>query len=769
MKKRSTEKRIELPRRSQDIFPIDGIYKNGIFRYKNTFSRTWKFEDINYATLSDEQRKSILKRYSSLINSFTPGATVQLTIHNHRVDRAEFEQKLFIPMAGDGLDYYRQIYNQMFGEKLAAGNGMKSDKYITIAINKKNLEEADSYFSRASGTLHNQFNNLNTQIKELDGVSRVRMLHNIFRRDSGLNIDLELKHKKGEDIRDIFSPDYFKFKNESMDYFEFDNRFARVIYLREYGTYIPDEILLSLSDIPKDMIISITFTPVATEEAIDQLDKKIMNVDDKITKWQNSQNKNKNFSATVPHVMTVEKEWLEGMYDDMTKRDQRMFIGNVTLMHFADTLEELNADTENVMELIQGSKSEFGSLKMQQIEGLVNVLPLGNKALATDRTLLTENIAIMSPFKTQSVQDENGTIVGQNQINDEIVSVNRDYLKNGNQFILGVSGSGKSVKSKDQILQVALKNPNADVIIIDPDREYGLVTEAVNGTIIKISPTSDNSINAMDFNSLYDDKDPVAAKADFIQALFEQIMPDMTPQHRSIINRAAKEILTGYVNAGYVGPMPTLCDLYDAIVARLEEQAKEVALALEMYTSGTYNMFSRQTNVDIQSRIICYDINELKGPLMDVAMLTIMDAVVNRVTANRYSGRVTYLIVDELHLMFKHDFTATTLNSLWLRIRKCGGYCIGITQKTETLLISDEAKSMLDNSEFVIMLSQAEGDREALARLLHLDNTQLEYLTDANTGSGLVKVGKSIIPFYDKMPHNDIYRLVSTKPQENFL
>ena len=453
--------------------------------------------------------------------------------------------------------------------------------------------------------------------------------------------------------------------------------------------------------------------------------------------------------------------------DDLTTRDQRMMFAVLTMVHTADSKEQLDSDTEALLTTARKHLCQFAVLKYQQMDGLNTVLPFGVRKIDALRTLTTESLAVFIPFRVQEIYHENGVYYGQNVISKNMIIANRRHLLNGNSFILGVSGAGKSFTAKEEMTNIILTDPNADIIIIDPEREYSPLVKAMQGEVIHISATSENHINAMDMNSDYGDgANPVILKSEFILSLCEQLIggASLGAKQKSIIDRCTASVYRHYQQGNYQGVPPTLQDFREELLKQDEPEAKEIALAIELFTDGSLNTFAKHTNVDTHSRLICYDILDLGKQLQPIGMLVVLDSILNRITQNRAKGRNTFIFIDEIYLLFQHEYSANFLFTLWKRVRKYGAYCTGITQNVDDLLQSHTARTMLANSEFIIMLNQASTDRLELAKLLNISDLQLSYITNVGAGQGLLKVGSSLVPFVNKFPRNtELYKLMTTK------
>lgn len=490
------------------------------------------------------------------------------------------------------------------------------------------------------------------------------------------------------------------------------------------------------------------------------------------TQIENLQDKIYNGKATRADITRVTKrlgDEIAEVYGFPTTRDQRMMFAVLTMVHTADSKEQLDNDTEALLTTARKHLCQFAVLKYQQMDGLNTAMPFGTRKIDAFRTLTTESLAVFIPFRVQDIYHENGIYYGQNVISKNMIIADRRQLLNGNSFILGVSGGGKSFAAKGEIENIILSS-NADVIIIDPEREYSQLVKALGGEIINISATSPSHINAMDMNKEYDDgANPVILKSEFIMSLCEQLIggTNLGAKQKSIIDRCTASVYRDYQQRGYTGTVPTLQDFRAELLKQDEPEAKEIALAIELFTHGSLNTFAKPTNVDTDNRLICYDILDLGKQLMPIGMLVVLDSILNRITQNRAKGKQTFIFIDEIYLLFQHEYSANFLFTLWKRVRKYGAYATGITQNVDDLLQSHTARTMLANSEFLIMLNQASTDRIELAKLLNISDLQLSYITNVDAGHGLIKVGSSLVPFANKFPKNTkLYKLMTTKPGE---
>ena len=578
--------------------------------------------------------------------------------------------------------------------------------------------------------------------------------------------------RKGASYKDAICPDSMEFKK---DHFVMGDKFGRVLFLKEYASYIKDSMINELTELNRTLMLSIDVIPVPTDEAVREMQNRLLGVETNVTNWQRRQNSNNNFSAVVPYDLEQQRKETREMLDDLTTRDQRMMFAVVTLVHLADSKEELDSDTETLQSIARKHLCQLSTLNWQQAEGLVTALPLGLRRIDALRTLTTEALAVLMPFKAQEILHQGGVYYGQNTISKNLILANRWELLNANGFVLGVSGSGKSFTAKREMVGLALAAENGDggvpddIIVIDPESEYRPLIEGLGGEVIEVSATSPNHINAMDMEQGYGDgENPVVLKSEFLLSLCEQLMGSgkLSAKEKSIIDRCAAQCYRDYIRSDYKGTVPTLQDFHAELLRQPEPEARDVALAIELFTEGSLNTFAKPTNVDTNSRILCYDIRDLGRQLLPVGMLVVLDSIFNRIIRNRQQGRNTWIYIDEIYLLFQHEYSANFLFTLWKRVRKYRACCTGITQNVDDLLQSHTARTMLANSEFLVMLNQAATDRTELARLLNISDNQLSYITNVDSGRGLIKCGSAIVPFMDNFPKNRLYKLMTTKPSD---
>lgn len=648
------KEKYEVPKSVQDMIPIRRIWPDGIFQVGNKFSKSIRFSDINYAIASKADKTEMFLDYSELLNALDTGATTKITINNKRINKKEFERSILIPEQGDGLDEYRRDYNEMLLSKVTGStNSVIQERYITVSVHKKNIDEARTFFARITNDITTHLNHLDSYTEELSAVERLRIFHDFYRvgEETNFRFDLKETSKKGHSFKDYICPDSFEFKK---DHFVMGGKYGRVLFLKEYASYIKDSMIAELTELGVNLMLSIDVIPVPTDEAVREMQNKLLGVETNITNFTRKQNQNQNYNAVVPYDMEQQRKETREMLDDLTTRDQRLMFAVVTLVHLADSKEELDSDTETLQSIARKHLCQLTTLNWQQAEGLNTALPFGLRKIDALRTLTTEALAVLMPFKAQEIMEPGGIYYGQNVISKNLIVANRKELLNANGFIIGISGCGKSFSAKREIASIALSScmgsssdgrHNDDIIIIDPEREYhslinGLKECGADCEVIHISATSPNHINAMDMEAGYGDgENPVVLKSEFLLSLCEQLIGagKLSAKEKSLIDRCTASVYRDYMKAGFKGAVPTLRDFHAELLKQPEPEAKDVALAIELFTEGSLNTFAKPTNVDTGSRIVCYDIRDLGKQLLPVGMLVVLDSIFNRVikTVNR--------------------------------------------------------------------------------------------------------------------------------------
>ena len=763
---KTDRERYRVPRSVQDVIPVRRIWPDGIFLTGNKYSKSWRFSDINYLVAGREDKETMFLTWSELLNGLDSGACTKITINNRRMKRSDLGESVLMKHKGDGLDKYRDEYNSMILARAADADGTFQEKYITVTVGKRNVEEARAFFVRTEAELTARFGALGASCAAMDANERLRVVYEFFHPDApdSFAFDIRDAAAKGHDFRDAVCPGSM---GRYADKLVPGGRYARALFLKDYASYVKDSFVAELTELSRNMMLSIDVIPVPTDEAVREVENRLLGVETNITNWQRKQNKNSNFSAVVPYDMELQRKESKEFLDDLITRDQRMFFAVLTMVITADTEEELERDTETVLATARKHMCQMAVLKYQQTDGLNTALPYGTRRINAFRTLTTESLAVFMPFRVQEIMDRGGIYYGENAISRNLILCNRENLLNQSAFVLGVPGSGKSFGVKEQIAFLIL-NTDDDVLVCDPEGEYAPLVEAMGdaGSVIRVSAGGRDRLNAMYMVDGYGENDPVVVKSEFIMSLIEQIdRSGVGPRHKSVIDRCIAQV---YRETKETGKTPTLCTLREKLLEQPEPEAKQTALSLELYTTGSLDIFGREGNVDLDRRVIVFDIHGLGAQLKPTGLLVITDTMLNRVTLNRKKGKRTHLFIDEFHVVFENEFSAQFFTSAWRQFRKRNAYPTAITQNVEYLLDSVQASTMLSNSELIVMFSQAASDREKLAKLLNISNEQMSYITNADPGCGLIRYGAALVPFVNRFPADtELYRLMTTRPGED--
>lgn len=643
--------KFRIPRNVQDCIPIRRIWADGIFQVGHQFSKTWSFTDINYSIAGKEDKTAMFLDYCDLLNALDSGASAKITLYNRRINKEEFERSVLLPFKDDGLDNYREEFNEMLRAQVTeSNNSIVRERYLTISVVKRNIEEARTYFARVGTDLTTKLAALSSVAQELSLNERLRIFRDFFRPADppAAEFDIHQKARRGQHFKDWLCPSSMEF---AADHFKIDDRVGRVLYLQDFASYLKDSFVSELCDLDRELMLSIDILPIPTDEAARQLQNTLLGVETNVTNWQRKQNANNNWSAIVPYDMELQRKETKEMLDDLTTRDQRMMFGLVTLVHMAGTKEQLDDDTESLLSVARKHLCQLSTLRWQQRDGLDTVLPYGLRRIEALRTLTTESTAVLIPFRAQEIMQQKGMYYGQNAVSKNRIVVDRRQLLNGNSFRLGVSGSGKSMSAKEEIAQIALSTED-DILILDVESEFGHLVEAFGGEVIRISATSDTHINALDMDRAYgDERNPIVSKSEFVLSLFEQLIGSglVTAKEKSILGRCTEQVYMPYVRNGYKGAVPTLKDFYRLLKMQPEPEAQGLALSSELFITGTLGTFAQPTNVDTKARIIAYDIRELGEQLMPLGMLVTLDAIYNRVIQNWKRGHRTWIFCDEFY------------------------------------------------------------------------------------------------------------------------
>lgn len=766
-KEKKVRKKRTVPRTVQKSLPYKCVCDEYIFKTdENHYSKTYCFEDVNYSIAKQEEQEGIFLGYCSVLNSFDTNADIQITVHNNRVNKAKFNEMVLLKHKGDGFDRYIDVYNDMLIEKMEQGqNGIIRSKYLTVTVQAADLDTAKAKFTSIDLEVINAFKKIGSIIKPMTSNERIVLLKDIFR-----SVDVEIPQLTEKDFRRqseraYCCPDYLEFKK---DYFMWGDKYARTMFIKDMPASLKDSMLTDLTNTNLDIMVTVNVAPVDPYKALKIVSHQLTSMRANKLQAEKKAIQSGYTSDVINEDLKHSLMEAEELLDDLRSKNQKMFLANIIIMVTAGDIDELESNTEAIEAVVRKHICSLSTLNFQQEKGLQSVLPLGNCTLKIRRTLTTESTAVLLPFSSKEISQKNGMYYGLNALSNNMILFSRLNLKNPNGFILGSPGSGKSFSAKREMLNVFLATDD-DIIIIDPEREYTSLVAALNGETINVSPASSNYINPLDMSKDYsDDESPLTMKSDFILSFCECLVgkQGLTAKEKAIIDRCLTATYAEYMQDFEVSKTPTLMEFYENLKAQPEKEAQGLALSFELYIKGNLNMFAHQTNVNTTNRVVSYDIKDLGKQLKTLGMLIVLDYVWNRITLNRAKGKRTWIYMDEIYLLFANEYSANFLFELYKRARKWGGVPTGITQNVEDLLKSETARSMLSNTDFVLMLNQATSDRIQLAKLLNISDNLLGFVTNSDSGQGLICCGGAIIPFKDKFPHNELYDLMTTKLEE---
>ncbi len=791
--KMETSDGLHIPRTVQESIPYIRVFENGMIEVeKGKYSKSYLLEDVNFQIASQEEQENMFLAYCDLLNTFGADVSLQVSIHNRNVDIEDFKKNILLKMQADNLNELREEYNKMVLDKMQEGrNNIVREKYLTLSITASSADEAISQFTRLDGQVSEAVKRISKNpVEPMTAVERLSILHDLYNpgKEDSFYRKAEINKKSVETFsfehmtnmglctKDLIGPDSLDFNK---DYIQIGDKYGRVLFIDNLPNFLTTNILTDFTDSPCNLLISIFYQSLAQDKALKLIQEQITNINSNVIDAQRKATQ-RGYSAELisPDLVRAQRE-ASKILEDMTKRNQKLFLATLVLVHFADSLEQLNEDTKSITAIASKNLCNLRKLNYQQEAGLATVLPLANNKIFVKRMLTSESASVFIPYATQELSQANGMYYGLNAVSKNLILYNRINGKNANGVILGTPGAGKSFSAKREIVNVLL-NTNDDVFILDPEREYVALADLLGGETIRIAAGSDVFINAMDMDIKYaDDDKPVTLKSDFICSLCDTILGGrfgLTPLQKSIIDRCVKAVYVPYlahmnevrgniaIDYDY---MPTLQDFYELLLQQDEPEAQNIAISLEMYVLGSYNTFARKTTVKPTSRFVVYDIKDIGSSMKEMGVQVCLDHIWNKMISNFREGKRTWFYIDEFYLMTQTDSSAKFLQEIWKRARKWNGVPTGITQNVEDLLARQEARAIIQNSDFVLMLNQAPMDRQNLCSMLNISPSQEEYITNASPGSGLLYTGSTIVPFVDKFPKDTkLYKVMTTKPDE---
>ena len=749
------------------------MFPDGICRVTDSYyTKTVQFQDINYQLNQNEDKTAIFDGWCDFLNYFDSSVRFQLSFVNMSANKDNYARYITISPQGDDFDSIRLEYTQMLQNQLARGNnGLIKTKYLTFGVEADGLKAAKPRLERIETDILNNFKRLGVAAEPMNGMERLRLLHGMLHMDEQepFRFSWDWLAPSGLSVKDFIAPSSFEFRTGRS--FGVGRRIGCASFLQILAPELNDRMLADFLDMESSLIVSMHVQSVDQVKAIKTIKRKITDLQKMTIEEQKKAVRAGYDMDIIPSDLATYGTEAKKLLQDLQSRNERMFLLTFIVINTAGSRQQLDNNVFQAASIAQKYNCQLTRLDFRQEEGLMSSLPLGLNQIEIQRGLTTSSVAIFIPFTTQELfQDgKEALYCGLNALSNNLIMVDRKRLKNPNGLILGTPGSGKSFAAKREIANVFLVTDD-DIIICDPEAEYGPLVERLHGQVIKISPTSPHYINPMDLNLNYsDDENPLSLKSDFILSLCELIVggkDGLMPVEKTIIDRCVRMVYRDYLSDPVPENMPILEDLYNELRRQEEKEAQYIATALEIYVSGSLNVFNHRTNINIANRIVSFDIKELGKQLKKIGMLIVQDAVWNRVTVNREAHKSTRYYIDEMHLLLREEQTAAYTVEIWKRFRKWGGIPTGITQNVKDLLSSREVENIFENSEFILMLNQASGDRQILAKQLNISPHQLSYVTHSGEGEGLLFYGNVILPFVDRFPRGELYDLLTTKPQE---
>ena len=763
-----------VPRTAQQSIPFQRMFPDGICRVTDRYyTKTIQFQDINYQLAQQEDKTAIFEEWCFFMNFFDSSIHFELSFMNMSTDADAFERSIRIPYQNDGFDDVRAEYGMMLRQQLQKGNnGLTKTKYLTFGIEADSMKQAKPRLDHIEVDLMNNFHRLGVAAKLLDGKERLQLMHSMFHMgdQEKFRFDWKWLPQSGLSVKDYIAPTSFAFPGSRI--FRMGKLYGAMSYLQITASDISDQLLKDFLDMDSSEIVTMHIQSVDQNKAIKQIKHTITELDRSKIEEQKKAIRAGYDIDIIPSDLATYGRDAKALLKELQSQNERMFLVTFLVLNTGRTEQELENNVFQASSIAQKHNCNLCRLDFQQEQGLMSSLPLADCQIEIQRGLTTSSTAIFIPFTTQELYQsgKESLYYGLNALSNNLIMVDRKKLKNPNGLILGTPGSGKSFSAKREITNAFLVTDD-DIIICDPEAEYAPLVERLHGQVIHIGPASTQYINPMDINSNYSEEDnPLALKADFILSLCELVVggkEGLQPVEKTVIDRCVHVVYRKYFENPTPENMPLLEDLYNALLTQDEPEARHVAAALEIYVKGSLNIFNHHTNVDINNRIVCFDIKQLGKQLKKLGMLIVQDAVWGRVTANREAGKSTRYYVDEFHLLLKEEQTAAYSVEIWKRFRKWGGIPTGLTQNCKDLLSSPEVSNIFENSDMIIMLNQANGDRQILAKQLNISPHQLSYVTHSGSGEGLLFYGNTILPFVDHFPHDlELYKIMTTKLSE---
>lgn len=778
------------PANVQQTIPYKQVFVNGIIETRDgVFTKCYRLPDANFKVASQEEQFRIFHKFEEFLNSFNENMKWQIMIYNRSEDKKKTMRNMRILPQSDGLNHYRKDMNEILLEKMIKGNNsITQEKYLVVTITDKIFDVVNNRFVQIDADVAKIIRSITkTPAEPLTTDERLELLHSIYNMDgspffngadkNGVangRIDYAQLARQGLTTKDMIAPDSFDFSKGNQ--FKLGEIYGQSLYVKGSPTFLKTDYISDISDVPCNQIISMHYIPIESQDAINMVKTRLASIDAQISSTQKKNVESGYFGAPISPQLEHARNTANTIMEDIISHNQKLYYVGITVTVFAESAQALKENVSHVMAAANKHVCPLKTLTFQQEQGLNSALPLGVNELFTDRMYTTESACAYMPFTSQELMHKQAIFYGLNEVTKHVISYDRLKGVNANGMIFGQSGSGKSMIAKWEMISVLLKDPNAQIFVIDPQGEYYPMAKSLNGEVIQISPTSSQYINPLDMDINYDEDDPISMKSDYIISMCEILLPagfQLEPVTKSVIDRCVRKIYQHYVE--YMNNRidrrttcdpsmsPTLNDLYLELKRQPEPQAQTIADIIEMYATGSYNAFAHRTNVNTNSRFTVYDIKKLGTGMRNLGLHVCINDVWNRMIENSKKGIRTWFWIDEFHLLLKSDSVSAFMERIFKMARKWLGVPTGILQNTEDLLRSPDARGVLNNTDFVIMMSMQQSDRQNIADLLGASDDQLEYINGSESGHGLIRTGNTIIPFENEIPQDSsIYQMTST-------
>ena len=782
-----------IPQSITDSIPYVAVYESGIIEVKpGVFSQSYIIPPVNFKTANDNEQWRLAELYSEFMNSFDSGVTVEITIYNRTIDMDAFREKVFVKIKDDDLNEYREEYNEMLADKmLGAKNNLETEKILTVTVEALDIESATEKLQQVESMVSENMAVMTKKtIEPLTMIERLDILNQIYNQDEARPVyekrkidgvesesfTLDNCAQQGITTKDLIAPESLEFKSNDGKVGDY---YVKSFYVSTYPTYIRGTILTDFAQIPTNMLASVYFTPVEQTAGIKMIKEKSVNIKSEVINAERDAARNRIYGdIAVPTTLKDAKNEVDSLFGKMTKDNIKIFMVTFIFTLFARSEEEMKS-FEDQLKLI-GNKNliSIRALNFQQEAGFNSSLPIGRNDLHLQRLMTTQSIASIIPFDVKEVRQEGGMYYGQNAVSHNMILYNRLTDINPNGCILGMPGSGKSFAAKREMINVLL-NTDDEIYVIDPEREYKVLADAFGGSTVKIAAGSDVYINPFDINLENSDDagDPIKVKSDFIETIVEIMVGGkfgLSPIEKSIIGRSVINVYEPYLQRLKKKGLtqdpehaPTLVEFYNDLVRQPQGEAVNLALSLERYVKGALDVFSHRTNVKVDKRFVVYDIKDIGAGLKELGLQIALDNIWNRMIENRQKGKRTWFYIDEFYLMMQKPTSAAYISQIWKRARKWNGVPCAITQNVEDMLKSEEARTIINNSPFIIMLGQSPINKQQLSQMMNISPTEQKYIATAKPGRGLIRIGEDLIPMDDSFPKDTkLYKIMTTNPNE---